>query len=40
MKDEVQPAMDRLRACADRLETMTERKAWPFPTYDELLFNV
>ena len=40
MKDAVRPAMDRLRSCADRLETITERKAWPFPTYDELLFNV
>ncbi len=40
MKDAVRPAMDRLRAAADALEVMTDRKTWPFPTYDELLFNV
>ncbi len=40
MKEEVRPVMDALRACADRLETITDRKAWPFPTYDELLFHV
>ena len=40
MKDVVRPAMERMRDCADRLEMITERKAWPFPTYDELLFNI
>ena len=40
MKDAVLPLMNALRACGDRLETMTEQKAWPFPTYDELLFHV
>ena len=40
MRDEVMPRMSSLRESADDLETMTDRKVWPFPTYDELLFNV
>ena len=40
MKDMVLPAMRELREAADNLERITDRKAWPFPTYDELLFNV
>ena len=40
MKDRVIPIMRCLRAAADNLETMTDRKAWPFPTYDDLLFNL
>ena len=40
MKDMVLPAMRELREAADDLERITDRKAWPFPTYDELLFNV
>ena len=40
MKDVVIPAMRELRKVSDELETITDRKAWPFPTYDELLFNM
>ncbi len=40
MKDRVRPVMDALRAASDGLETITDRKAWPFPVYAELLFNV
>ncbi|MBR2823272.1 MAG: glutamine synthetase III [Clostridia bacterium] len=40
MKNVVLPAMQELRSAADDLERITDRKAWPFPTYDELLFNV
>lgn len=40
MHDQVMPAMDELRRAADELEMITDRKAWPFPTYDELLFNI
>jgi len=40
MRDEVMPRMNSLRDAADELESMTDRKVWPFPTYDELLFNV
>jgi glutamine synthetase len=40
MHDKVMPAMAALRAAADRLETVTDREVWPFPTYDELLFSI
>ena len=40
MHDTVLPAMEALRKAADELEMITDRKAWPFPTYDELLFNI
>lgn len=40
MHDVVLPAMADLRKSADRLETMTDRSYWPFPTYDELLFSI
>ena len=40
MRDTVLPAMAALRAAADELETITDRKDWPFPTYAELLFSI
>lgn len=40
MHDVVLPAMEDLRQSADRLEQLTDRAYWPFPTYDELLFSV
>lgn len=38
--DEVFATMQALRAIADQLETMVAEKYWPFPTYEDLLFNV
>ena len=38
--DEVFAAMQSLRAVADELETIVGESYWPYPTYDELLFNV
>ncbi len=38
--DEVFVLMQSLRAVADELETIVGEKYWPYPTYDELLFNV
>ena len=32
------PAMEELRAVSDELETMVDEKAWPIPTYTDLLF--
>ena len=32
--------MDKLRAAADKAETMTAEDYYPFPTYDKLLFGV
>ncbi len=40
MRDTVLVRMEELRKAADGLERITDRKAWPFPTYDELLFHV
>lgn len=39
-KDEVKPAMSALRVPCDLLETMVDREAWPFPTYEDLMFEV
>ena len=39
-RDSILPAMDELRAAADLLETMTDKNKWPFPTYDDLLFQI
>ncbi len=38
--DRILPAMAELRTYADRLESITDRSFWPFPTYDQLLFSV
>lgn len=37
---DISAKMDDLRADADRLETITDREFWPFPTYGEILFNL
>ncbi len=36
----VVPAMEQLRAPADRLEMIVEKELWPFPSYGDLLFEV
>lgn len=38
--DEVVPAMNRLRAPADKLEMMVDKELWPFPSYGDLIFEV
>ena len=40
IRDNLLPAMDTLRVCCDRAETLTPKTDWPFPTYDDLLFGV
>ena len=37
--DVIVPDMNECRSYADELETMTDRSAWPFPTYSDLLFS-
>ena len=37
--DVIVPDMNECRSFADELETITERSAWPFPTYSDLLFS-
>jgi len=39
-KDVVLPVMSELRANVDEMETMTDAKYWPYPSYGELLFGV
>jgi len=39
-RDQVFKVMEELRKPADRLEFLVDEKAWPFPTYGELLYNV
>ena len=36
--DRVVPAMEDLRRHADRLEQLTDKSYWPYPTYSDLLF--
>ena len=38
MRDEVLPAMDGVRAIADRLERIVADDLWPLPKYSEMLF--
>lgn len=39
-KDKVLSGMTSLRAVADELETVVSEKCWPFPCYEELLYNI
>ncbi len=39
-RDDVFAQFSEVREPADKLETLVDEKAWPFPTYAELLFNV
>ncbi len=39
-KDAIIPAMERLRAVADEIETLVGEKYWPYPTYGKMLFAV
>jgi len=39
-KEYIVTAMAELRSTADEIETLTAKKFWPFPTYDDLLYSV
>ncbi len=39
-RDGVFEAMGELRETADKLESVVDKEAWPFPTYGDLLFSV
>ncbi|MDO5111960.1 MAG: glutamine synthetase III [Clostridia bacterium] len=39
-RDAILPAMAALRDAADRLEALTAKQYWPFPTYEDLLFKL
>ena len=38
VRDKVLPLMEETRKYADDAEKLTDKKYWPFPTYDDLLF--
>ena len=38
-RDVTLPTMNELRSYADELEVLTAKEFWPFPTYEDLLFN-
>ena len=40
IRDEILPKMCELRAACDEAETLTAKRYWPFPTYEDLLFGV
>ena len=37
---QVEATMERLRAAVDELETITDSRYWPYPSYTDLLFSV
>ena len=37
-RDTVSPLMNEVRALADTLEVITDKKYWPYPTYSDLLY--
>ena len=39
-RDVIKVDMDELRAPADKLETLVDEEYWPFPQYEELIFEV
>ena len=39
-KDVIIERMAKVRASADSMETLTDRKYWPYPSYADLLFGV
>jgi len=39
-RDQVIPAMEKLRSYVDRMEVLTSSAFWPLPTYGEMMFNV
>ncbi|MCQ2444928.1 MAG: glutamine synthetase III, partial [Mailhella sp.] len=39
-RDAVIPAMDACRACADRLESIMSKDAWPLPSYADLMWTM
>ena len=39
-REKVVSKMKELRAFADELEKLVDKKAWPFPTYEDLLFRL
>ena len=39
-REKVIPAMDTVREAADALEKITDKESWPYPSYEDMLFNL
>lgn len=39
-RDQILPAMQKLRAVADEAELCVAKDIWPYPSYGEMLFSV
>ncbi|MDA3958763.1 glutamine synthetase III [Oceanispirochaeta sp.] len=39
-REQVVSAMNDLRICVDALERSTDKQAWPYPSYEDMLFNI
>lgn len=39
-RDDVRDCMEALRGTVDALENLTDKKLWPYPSYDDLLFRL
>ncbi len=39
-RDKVIPVMNALRSAVDEAETITDRSAWPYPSYSQLLYGI
>ena len=39
-RDSVLPVMQNIRAVADELETIVDKRFWPYPTYSEILYSI
>lgn len=40
MAHKIIPIMEQIRACVDKMETLTSAEYWPYPTYFDLLYSV
>jgi len=40
IRDRILPIMQELRSAVDELETMVSSKAWPYPSYGDMLFSI
>jgi glutamine synthetase len=39
-REKVIPAMDNLREYADNIEKIADKERWPYPSYEDMLFNL
>ena len=39
-RDSILPVMEDIRTVADELETIVDKRFWPYPTYSEILYSI